>query len=147
MTGPGKIKRAELDRLTELLVDDILAASDDDILSEFQETHGDPDINASEMRALFEQSLIASNKKRLAAAKAAVARGSLRSMKPTPTQIDAKTARVRVREMLNSPGLSVAARKESELSDNDILGMLEDLEELGISISDDPSDNDSGGQS
>jgi hypothetical protein len=33
--------------------------------------------------------------------------------------------------------LTLAARNESELSDADILGMLQDLEELGIVVADD----------
>jgi hypothetical protein len=35
--------------------------------------------------------------------------------------------------------LTLAARNESELSDADVLGMLQDLEELGIVMSDDES--------
>jgi hypothetical protein len=35
--------------------------------------------------------------------------------------------------------LTLAARNENELSDADVLGMLEDLEELGITMLDDES--------
>jgi hypothetical protein len=35
--------------------------------------------------------------------------------------------------------LTLAARNESDLSDADILGMLQDLEELGIVVTDDES--------
>ena len=39
--------------------------------------------------------------------------------------------------------LTLAARNESDLSDADILGMLQDLEELGIVVADDESSDKS----
>jgi hypothetical protein len=141
MTGKGKKERAALDRLADVLVDDILNASDEDVLTEFKETHGDPDYNAAEMRALFERSVLASNKKRLAAARigAAAKRHPPTGFAATP--IDMQAARARLRAIMDTPGLpqkvTLAARKENELSDADILGMLEDLRELGILPPDD----------
>jgi hypothetical protein len=48
---------AALSRLADALADDILNAPDEEILAEFMETHGDPDHNAAEMRALFERAV------------------------------------------------------------------------------------------
>jgi hypothetical protein len=136
MIGKGKKERAALDRLADFLVDDILSVSDEDVLAEFREMHGDPAHNAAEMRALFEKSVLISNKKRLAAAKAGVVENRRPSILSTATPIDMQAARARLRTVINTPGLplkiTLAARKESELSDVDILGMLEDLRELGI---------------
>jgi hypothetical protein len=136
MTGKLKTARAALDRLTDALVEDILNASDENILAEFRESDGDPERNATDMRALFEKGLIAANKKRLAAAKAGVsASRQLPTRKPAPA-IDIAAARARLRAALDAPNfphkLTLAARKESELSDADILSMLEDLRELGV---------------
>jgi hypothetical protein len=143
MIGKGKKARAALDRLADFLVDDILSMSDEDVLAEFREAHGDPDHNAAELRALFEKSVLISNKKRLAAAKA----GIIENRRPpilslsTATPIDMQAARARLRTVINTPGLpqkiTLAARKESELSDADIIGILEDLRELGILAPDD----------
>ena len=47
MTGKGKKEHAALDRLADVLVDDILSASVEEILAEFRETHGDSDHNAA----------------------------------------------------------------------------------------------------
>jgi hypothetical protein len=141
MIGKGKKERAALDRLADFLVDDILNVSDEDVLAEFRETHGDPDDNAAEMRALFENGVLISNKKRLAAAKAGAAENRRTSIVSTAPPIDMQAARARLRAVIDIPGLpqkiTLAARKESELSDADILGMLEDLRELGILRSDD----------
>jgi len=144
MTGKGKRERVALDRLADVLVDDILSASDEDILAEFRETFGDSDQNAAEMRALFEKSVLASNKKRLAAAKAAATANRLSPATSAVAPIDMAAARARLRAVVDKPGLpqrvTLAARKESELSDADILGMLEDLQELGLLPPDDNQD-------
>jgi hypothetical protein len=146
MTGKGKKERIALDRLVDVLVDDILSASDEEILAEFRETHGDFDHNAVEMRALFEKSVVVSNKKRLSAARIGAAANRRPSIVTTATPIDMQAARARLRAFIETPSLSqkvtLAARKENELSDADILGMLEDLRELGIL----PPDDSHGGK-
>jgi hypothetical protein len=54
MTDDWKAQAA-LDRLADALVEDILSASDEDILAEFRESGGDSERNATDMRALFEK--------------------------------------------------------------------------------------------
>lgn len=49
--------RKALDNLADALVEDILNASDEEILEEFREDHGDPERHAAEMRALFERAV------------------------------------------------------------------------------------------
>jgi hypothetical protein len=146
MIGKGKKERAALDRLADFLVDGILSASDEDILAEFRELHGDPDHNATEMRVLFEKSVIISNKKRLATAKAGVVENRRSSRLSTAKAIDIRAARARLRRIVNEPNLplkiTLAARKENELSDADIVGILDDLRELGILTSDDSQDDE-----
>ena len=135
MTGNKTPERKALDRLAEVLVDDILNTSDEDILAEFREGGGDPVRHAAEMRAFFERSIIAANKQRLAAAKLGAAE-SRRPKSPSGAPIEIAEARRRLRAILEKSGalseLTLAARKESELSDADILGMLDDLYELGL---------------
>ncbi len=142
MTGRSKTRRGPLDRLAAALVDDILNASDEDILAEFQETDGDPERHAADMRARFEKALIAANKQRLTAARAGVAAGQLPVRPPV---VDIAKARAQLRAVLNAPGagrkLTLAARKESEMSDADIITLLDDLRELGALP---PGDDESG---
>lgn len=139
-----KKERLALDRLADALVEDILSTSDEDILTEFKESHGDPDRHAAEMRALFEKLLIAANKTRLGAAKAGAAASRQSPPSTRPASIDLAQARARLRALTlsaASPKLTLAARKESELSDADISGMLDDLRELGVLPPDIDEDN------
>lgn len=144
MTGNKKKERVELARLADVLVEDILNTSDADILAEFKESHGDPERNATEMLALFEKSLLMSNKKKLAVAKIGAAANRRPLGAPVASSVDIQTARAWLRAAINAPNLpeklTLAARKESELSDTDVLGMLEDLRELGVI----PPDDDKG---
>ena len=142
MTGKPKTERGALDRLAEALVEDVLNASDEDILAEFRETDGDPERHAADMRARFEKTLIVANKQRLAAAKA----GAAAVQRPVRHPIvDIAKARARLRAVLDAPDalrkLTLAARKESEMSDSDIVAMLDDLRELGVLP---PEDDESG---
>lgn len=135
MTGKKSDARDALDRLADALVDDVLAASDQEILAELRESGGDPDKLAGDMRALFERSVLAANKSKLAAAKAGAARTKAMAV-PASAPIDITAARKRLHDILQTPStlqkLTMAARKESELSDADVIGMLEDLRALGI---------------
>ena len=141
MTNTDKKGREALGRLVDVLVEDVLAASDEEILAEFVETHGDPAKNSAEMRALFEKSVLKANKDRLHAAKAGLA--ASRAAPPASKIVSMENVRERLRRVLAScppdVKLTLAARNENELSDADVLGMLQDLEELGIITSDDES--------
>jgi hypothetical protein len=142
MTGGKKEASDALDRLAAALVDDVLATSDAEILAEFRADGGDPEQHAAEMRALFERSLISSNKGRLQAARAGVARAE--SSERSSSAVDMSKARQRLRGVLQTlpeaQRLTLAARKESELSDADVVGLLEDLSELGVPFPDDGTD-------
>jgi hypothetical protein len=141
MTGNNRKERNALNRLADLFAEDILNTSDEEILAEFKERHGNPVQNAAAMRALFEKTVIAANKSRLNAARLAVA--ASRRSGGALTAIDIAEARQKLRRILatGSPGqsLTLAARKEDELSDADVLGMLEDLSELGALPPDEPT--------
>jgi len=136
MTQDRKRQQEPIRLLVDLLAEDILAASD----AEMHEDDDDPDRAASDMRGLFERALILSNKSRLAAARAAVA-AERQSRGATPT-IDIADARRQLRNALTRKDrpLTMAARNENELSDADVIGLVQDMRELGILPSDDESD-------
>jgi len=140
MTRNIRAGRDALDRLAVALAQETLDATDDDTLAEFRETHGDPERHAAEMRDLFERAILIANKRRLAVAKREVA-ANRRVAPATIALIDVAEARRRLRAVLDVSGapeiLTLAARKESELSDTDILTMIEDLRELGLIRNDD----------
>jgi hypothetical protein len=145
MTSNKKRGRKTLGRLVDVLVDDVLSMSDEEILAEFAETHGDVAKNKTEMLALFEKSVLKANKERMRVAKAGLAASRGKTVVSTVVNMD--NARERLRRALAScpPGikLTLAARNESELSDSDVLGMLQDLEELGMIAPGDKSDSQS----
>jgi hypothetical protein len=120
-----------LERLDEMFVEDILEASDADIVAEFVDRGGNVAKNTADTRTLFERAILLVNKKRMGAARSALARNTASG--PIKTAIDIAEARRRLRNILahaKDEKLTLAARKESELSDADVLGMLEDYEDL-----------------
>lgn len=135
MTGRKNRETQALDRLADALVEDTLNTSSQDILAEFREEI-DPDQHAADMLARFERVVMAANKAKLIAAKAAVAID--RDHKPRlSVPIDIEEARRRLRSAMASQPMTVAARNETEMTDSDVLGMLEDLKELGVVPPDD----------
>jgi hypothetical protein len=122
---------APLDRLIEALVEDILAASDADLLNE---AHADDDNGATVARRAFERA-----NRTIALRRLATNRRSRRGRGVVGANIralDPKTARGWLEEyMASHPD---AARKVSgalprdRLSDEDVYGMLEALQKRGV---------------
>ena len=134
-----KTGRAALGRLVQSMVEDILDTPDDEILAEYRAEGGDVGKLVSQMRVRLEAEKLKARKGRLAAARAGLA--ASRAPLPRPSLGSTQDARVRLAQALAacspSARLTLAARNESELSDADVLGMLEDLAELGIDVPDD----------
>jgi hypothetical protein len=128
-----KEKETPIQALRKVLADDILQASDEEILAQFAEDVGSPEANAAKMRALFERTVLLSNKERLQAARAGVANNPEQRNRST---IPILEARLRLRQALaalaHDNTFTLAARKESDLSDSDVLDMLETMRELGL---------------
>lgn len=134
MTGDSKKERDALDRLADAFVDDILNASDEDILAEITEDYGDPDKLAADMLAMFERTAQEAGKAKLAAAKQAAAEA--RKKGASVVHINPPDARRRYEDMVAndrdlSDKLTLAARKGEDQSERDIDSAIEDLEELG----------------
>ena len=131
-----KTDKDALDQLTDNLVDDILNTSDDEILAELKEHDIDAEQLAASMRTLFDKTMIAANKHRLAAAKAGVAALKKASETVKMPSLDIAAARERLNRILETltpdQNLTLAARKAIELSDADVLSLLDDLNELGL---------------
>lgn len=143
MTDPAAKNRTALARLRAALIEDVLAASDESVLAEAKQDGLDPDAVAVEMRTLFETTRAATKKAALAAAKAAVAADRRRFANVVP--FDAAASRQRLARLLaqnpeTAKTLTMAARKGSsgDFSDEEVRGLLEDFEELGLSVPEDP---------
>lgn len=144
MTLGNKKGRNPLVHLADSLTDDIMKASDEEVLAEFCETGGDPAAYAAEMRLFVEKSIITANKGRLAAAKAGIF-SDRKLLRPMTPLIDIAEARKRLRSIgktLNvQHPVTLAARSETELSDADVLAMYEDMVELGVLPTSDSKDS------
>ncbi|WP_128931698.1 hypothetical protein [Bradyrhizobium zhanjiangense] len=132
MSDPEDTK-AGLRRLKQAMVDDVLKASDQEVLAQFAEDLGSAEANAKHMREAFEKTILLANKDRLHAARAGVAAGRVPSSAPA---IPIAEARARLRQVLaahaDDETFTLAARKESELTDADVLDMLEAMRDLGL---------------
>ena len=134
MTGDPKMGRDALDRLADAFVEDILSASDEDILAEIAEDYGDPERLSEEMRALFERTILEQGKAKLAAAKEAATEA--RETGDSVVGIDQAEARRRYESIIDndrelSSKLTLAARKGEGQSERDVESAIEDLSELG----------------
>ncbi len=145
MTAPEDKNRGALERLDDALVEDIIAASDDDILAEAKQDGTHPEDVAASMRDLFEATIATTKKSRLAAAKAAVVADRRRpgtGLPSDPTEARRLLERLLAHHPDTARELTMAARKGQggTLSDDEVYGWLEDLRDLGISVSDGSGD-------
>lgn len=135
MTQPKQTGDKSGLHLADMLTEDLFHTSDEEILAEFEESGGDVEQHAIKMRELFELALLRANKARLLEARAGAAAGRAARVVSLG---DVRHARAKLRTILQREDLplTLAARKENELSDSDVAGMLEDLRELGIDLED-----------
>jgi hypothetical protein len=132
MTRKNKSQPAALDRLTDALLEDIFATSDADLLAEAQ---ADGDDGEAVGRRAFERASRTVALNRLSWNKDPAHSGRL-----TPANIralDPKTARSWLDKFVASDPetasqLNDAADRGNELSDDDVYGILEVLQERGV---------------
>jgi hypothetical protein len=123
-------------RLAIALAEDVLSASDEEIVAEAVDDGIGVDSAADAGRAKFEEVVKASGRSRLAAAKAAVSaqRPSAKVIKLDPVSARQRLERFLARDPETARKVTLAARKGEGLSDSDVMGILQDLEELGVDV-------------
>jgi len=134
MTASTDKKREALERLADALAEDILSASEAEILAEAAEDKCNAASAAADMRGLFERTVLEAGKGRLAAARAAAAADRRQGGAVIP--IDQIKARRRYQGLVAADPtlaakLTMAARKGEGQSERDIDSAIEDLAELG----------------
>ncbi len=134
MTGDQKMERNALDRLADALVDDILNASDEEVLAEAEEDGIDPARPTGRLSEVFERAATEAGKAKLAAARRDAA--NARRSGARVVRIEPADARCRYDAMIAqdpklTEKLTVAARKGEGQSERDIDSAIEDLAELG----------------
>lgn len=136
MTGSNKSTDRSIMGLAAMMTEDVFSASDEELILEFKGAGLDPAIHTARMLSMFEASILQANKKRMRAAKAGVVAANSHKVVPLRRLADARE-KLRLILCNQTLPLTIAARKEGELSDADVLGMLEDLKELGLLPEDD----------
>jgi hypothetical protein len=138
-----RANQQKLWRLADALIDDVFAASDDEILAELDECGG-VDVLRAEIAGD-----IAAAKSRLGRAKLAAARKAVAAERRgrTPRQrLSPHQSRRRLSQALaGSPAssrLTLAARRGQGVPDEDLDGLVEDATDLGINL-DDPTEDSS----
>jgi hypothetical protein len=135
VTDKKKADREALMRLADAMAENVLKASDKELFAEAAEDNEDLEEIAAAMRKLFDKTESEAGK-----AKMAAARATLDELKRRPVRVlhlDPAAARRRLEQALvDNPDtarkLTLAARKGEKLSDDDVIGIVEDLEEMGI---------------
>ena len=140
MTTNSNDARDALRRLADALAEDVLSAPDSEILEDAAEIYGDPEKLAADMLKLFEQTASEQGKERLEAARLAVAADRRRPA--AVVRLPPAEARRRLQQLIaadpeTARKLTAAARKGERLSDDDVQSMLEDFEELGVTLPND----------
>ncbi len=131
------IHREMLNRLADELVSDVISTSDADILSEASEDYGSPEVAADHVRSILKNAQQQVAKQRLVAAREAVNQFKDNEKCAKVISLDPVRARRALEKTLlahpeSTRELTIAARKGSDLSDSDVLSMLEDLRDLGL---------------
>jgi cell division FtsZ-interacting protein ZapD len=129
-----------IERLADALVEEILNASDEEILKEAEEDYGDPKQAVEKTRAIFDKARSLMGKKKLQAARVELTEQQKHSC--AIIEIDPSVARSKLDDILKQHPeaggeFTLAARKGKELSDEDVIGMLEDLHDIGLYNPDD----------
>lgn len=137
MTNKKITSLAQLDILTDSLVNDIIESSDEEILEEAKELFDDPSLEIERLKIIINNAVLKSAKTKLADAKNKVNQHKQQSTKINVIPISIAQKRTAIENFLTKEPelqqkLTLAARKgEGIETENDIEGMFEDMLELG----------------
>lgn len=127
--------REMLEHLSDELVNDVMNTSDEEILAEAAEDFGSVHAVADHVRGILAKAQQQSAKQRLVAARKEVDQQNDLERRAKVISLDPVRARRALQKLLESSSdvpITLAARKETEMSDADVLTMLEDLQHLGL---------------
>lgn len=119
--------------LADILVEDILNMSDQEVLVEAAEDGISPDEALARVKGLFKAAETTLSKAKLKAARAAVDEDRQRA---SVVRLEAKDIEKYRKAIQSGDGLTLAARNGTHMSTNDELNLIEDMIELGINIDD-----------
>src|SRR5579862_7877316 len=123
MTGNKKSDREALERLTQAIVDDILEASDEEVMADLLSEGRNPSQEAQGILALIQEAEREVGKARLTMAKAAIA-AEYTGKPKTENPLELDEVKRRLADKIARGGLSLAARKGSAPSERDLRSLL-----------------------
>lgn len=115
----------QIKNILDSIIDNIIKTPDDEILKEVKEDYGDPEYEANIMRKIVKDATIQVNKDKLIKAKQ-----NLETFKARQ-RIDSSDITISKEfDETNFNELTIAARDGKDISENDMNGIREDLEDL-----------------
>jgi len=117
--------------IADVLVDDILESSDEDILNDAREEYEDLDSEINKTRSLIFSAAMKSKKLKLTILKKEINQNKTSANNVLSLPVDAK--RKLIEDAKKSVGsLTLAARNEDEISEIDTDSVIQDLIDLGV---------------
>ncbi|MCG8424970.1 MAG: ImmA/IrrE family metallo-endopeptidase [Proteobacteria bacterium] len=135
MTGKKNKYKEQLLRLADALVNNMMETPDEEILAEAAEEYGNPTKAADEVQEIIQRAFVAAGKERLRAANAKVRIRRAPDLGVLTFPVREKIAIVRkviTKAQKTGVCLTLAARKEEELAEENLNAKLEALVELGV---------------
>ncbi len=127
-----------LQAVIDAVEESILNASDEELAEDIRQEGREPEAPAANVQRLIAGQIKAQRQKKLQAAKAGyAARGKQRRSGRLSRLTNPAERRALLQQVLSRPegipdGLTMAFREGRAMSDNDVTGLLEDLDELGL---------------
>jgi hypothetical protein len=133
--GKNDLDHESLTHLADELAEDILGMSDEELEQELNEDGVEIESNADELKSVYEMAVIQRGKSRMVAAKEELAAN--RASDVRVFNIDPRAALNKLEVLFESDPetfqkITLAARQGEGVSSDDVVGIVEDLEELGL---------------
>jgi len=136
MSGKDRDHGKELARLTDALIENLMATPDEAIIAEVAEENGDAVAEAERMGAILTAVSKRAAKRKLEAARAALRQPRASTAHHAPSRaLDVKKRllmEVIARQKSAPQRLTLAARNADDLTEADIDSLLEDFQDLGL---------------
>jgi hypothetical protein len=117
----------------DLLVEDILESSDEEIIQEAQKEYGDATVHAHKTKKIIISAIIKSNKSRLVYAKQQIQKSHSDTLKGNVMSLSLVCKQQLIAQAKKSrSNLTLAARNADAMTECDIDSMLQDLLDLGV---------------
>ena len=119
--------------VADMLVDDFIDFSDDEILNEARENYDDVDSKIAKTRDIINDAVLKSRKTRLVAAKEQLEKNKVLERGSNVLSLSISDKRKLINLAKDSvSSLTLAARNEEQMSELDVDGILQDLIELDV---------------